>query len=621
MKRIGIFFMYDRDGIVDDYIPVMLRDLKKSIERIVVVINGKLTDEGKTKLEEFSDEIIVRENKGLDVWAYKTGIEHIGYENLEEYDELVMFNHTMMGPVYPFEEMFDAMSIKDVDFWGISQFYRTDFDPFGTMPEGYIPDHIQSYFIVARKNLLTSNDFRRYWEEMPMITGYLDSITKHETHFTKHFEELGYKWSVYVDAEKYRSITFQPIVAMPAKMIEEYRAPIFKRRTFMQDYNVILSESTGEAAYELWQYLEKHTDYDMNLIWDNLLRLENMVDLKKNLHWNYCLPSEYTNPNEDISDLRVALFMHIYFADLIEDCKKYVEAMPANADLYITTNSEENAKLIREKYADIDCRNLYVKVVPNRGRDIGPFLVELQNHLDEYDIVCHAHDKKAGQVSPGSIGVSFGYKCFENTLGSKEFVHNVLALFKKNERAGLLMPPPPNHAEYYITMGLEWGINYENTKKLLSDLGIVAPINERKEPISALGSYFWARTDAIKPVFDAKTWTYDDFPEEPIADDGTFMHALERVYPFAAQSRGYYAGWIFKDSFAAMEITNLNHMVHELNSAIFIDGKSAGNWSHTTAHIHKLYGVLGAHKRLERLLIKLWRFKKKLGRILRGKRR
>lgn len=615
MKRIGIFFMYDRDGIVDDYIPVMLRDLQKNIERFVIVINGKLTNDGQKKLSEFSDEIIVRENEGYDVWAYKTGLEYIGYDNLSDYDELVMFNHTMMGPIYPFAEMFDQMGKKEVDFWGISQFYKTDFDPFGTMPKGYIPDHIQSYFITARKSLSCSADFKKYWDEMPMITGYLDSISRHETRFTKHFEHLGYRWSVYVDAEKYKGMSFQPMVAMPTEMIKVYHSPIFKRRTFMQDYNVVLGETAGETAYELWNYLEEETDYNLNLIWDNLLRLENMADLKKNLQWNYVLPSKYSNPKTNTSNFRIALFMHIYFGDLIDDCKRYVESMPDNADIYITTNNEKQAEEIREKYADIPCGKLTVKTVPNSGRDVGPFLVEVQDHLDEYDIICHAHDKKAGQVTPGTIGLSFAYKCFENTLGSKDYVKNIIGVFEENPRAGLLMPPPPNHGEYYITLAMEWGANYSNTKKLMRELQFTAPMDEGKEPIAALGSYFWARTDALRPVFEHKRWTYDSFPAEPLPEDGTYLHAIERIYPFAAQSKGYYAGWILKDSNAAMEITNLNHMVRELNKPIFFEGQGAGNWNHVRLGVENSYRYIARRGKLRRVYMRIRHI---IGVILKG---
>jgi rhamnosyltransferase len=43
------------------------------------------------------------------------------------------------------------------------------------------------------------------------------------------------------------------------------------------------------------------------------------------------------------------------------------------------------------------------------------------------------------------------------------------------------------------------------------------------------------------------------------------MHAIERLYPFAAQQAGYYAGWVLSDTFAKMEITNLNKMLGDFN--------------------------------------------------------
>ena len=44
-KRLILYFMYDKDGIVDDYVPYMLRELKKNSTEILVVCNGKLTRE------------------------------------------------------------------------------------------------------------------------------------------------------------------------------------------------------------------------------------------------------------------------------------------------------------------------------------------------------------------------------------------------------------------------------------------------------------------------------------------------------------------------------------------------------------------------------------------------
>ena len=105
VKRAAIYFVYDAEGIIDDYIPVILSALRKHINRIVVVANGKLGDEGRNKLKAVVDDIVVRPNTGFDGWAYKTGIEYIGWDELRTYDELIVMNHTVMGPVNSFDEM------------------------------------------------------------------------------------------------------------------------------------------------------------------------------------------------------------------------------------------------------------------------------------------------------------------------------------------------------------------------------------------------------------------------------------------------------------------------------------------------------------------------------------
>ena len=158
-SRLVIFFFYDKDGIVDRYIPFMLSEVQKNADEIYVVVNGNLTDEGRNVFKQFAVDVFERENKGFDVWAYKESIERLGWDKLESYDEIVLMNFTMMGPIYPFEIMFNEMNGRDLDFWGITQFFKTDFDPFQTMPDGYIPDHIQSQFIAVRKTMVKSDVF------------------------------------------------------------------------------------------------------------------------------------------------------------------------------------------------------------------------------------------------------------------------------------------------------------------------------------------------------------------------------------------------------------------------------------------------------------------------------
>ncbi|MDF7663237.1 rhamnan synthesis F family protein, partial [Bifidobacterium sp. ESL0763] len=120
VNRLGIFFFYDAEGVVDDYVTTLLAGFKPFFSELTIVVNGKLTDTSRARLLRYTDadKLIVRENKGFDVWAYKTGLETYGWEKLATFDEVCLFNHTIMGPVYPFSEMFEAMDQRDLDFWG-----------------------------------------------------------------------------------------------------------------------------------------------------------------------------------------------------------------------------------------------------------------------------------------------------------------------------------------------------------------------------------------------------------------------------------------------------------------------------------------------------------------------
>jgi lipopolysaccharide biosynthesis protein len=52
------------------------------------------------------------------------------------------------------------------------------------------------------------------------------------------------------------------------------------------------------------------------------------------------------------------------------------------------------------------------------------------------------------------------------------------------------------------------------------------------------GTMFWARPAALEPLF-ALNLAADDYPAEPLPKDGTLLHALERLLPFAAEKAGY----------------------------------------------------------------------------------
>jgi rhamnosyltransferase len=561
-KRAAVYFIYDKDGIVDDYIVYQLNDLKENIHYLLVVVNGILTVEGREKLTPIANDILTRENEGFDVRAYKAGLEYIGWNNLAEYDEIVLMNFTMFGPLYPLKTVFEEMNEKDVDFWGITKHHKVDFNAFGNNYKyNYVPEHIQSSFLAIRNSLLRSRDYIDFWKKMPMVKSYADSVGYYESIFTKDFKDMGYQEDVFVNTEDLREHTRYPLLFMAQELVKNRRCPFIKRKSFCQNYYDILGETLGQSSMELFDYIKNNTSYDVNLIWDNILRLEHMADIKNILHLNYILPCNIIKNNE--KKRKIALIFHLYFLDLLENSFGYIDKMPSYAHIYITTDTKEKKTKIEERLKVSVFQKKTVILVENRGRDVSALLIGARDFVMDYDYVCFAHDKKTTQVKPLLIGESFAYKCLENVLGSESFIENTIAAFSENPRLGLLAPPPPNHASYFSTFHSVWYNNYENTLKLAERLDLRVPMHWSKEPIAPCGTMFWFRPKALQRLFE-EDWKYEHFPEEPNENDGTLLHAVERIYPFVAQDAGYYSVWAMSDRYSRIETTNLFFSLHRL---------------------------------------------------------
>lgn len=149
-KRLGIFCFYDKDGEVDTYVNYLLEELRTVLYKLIIVVNGKITETGRNILLKYADDFIVRPNRGFDVGAYTDVLKQTGCMDWENWDELVLCNDTFYGPFVPMKDIFVKMEDKDVDFWGLNILERG------------LLSHIQSYFLVFRQKILSSNDLLKY---------------------------------------------------------------------------------------------------------------------------------------------------------------------------------------------------------------------------------------------------------------------------------------------------------------------------------------------------------------------------------------------------------------------------------------------------------------------------
>lgn len=226
----------------------------------------------------------------------------------------------------------------------------------------------------------------------------------------------------------------------------------------------------------------------------------------------------------------VAVHLHLFYVDLLPEFVSYFENIPFKFDLYISCKDDADVNAIRAGIKELkQLGKVDIRPLPNRGRDLAPLYVKFADEILNHDYFLHIHSKKSlysGQEKGGWRQFSL-----ELLLGSAEKINHIFDLFK-NENAGLIYP---DIHEEVPTIAYSWLANEGIGRQLFEeyDLGDMPSVFNYPA-----GSFFWARTDALRPIFE-RGYTYEDFPQEHGQTDGTLAHALERILPFVSRKQGY----------------------------------------------------------------------------------
>lgn len=245
MKRLCIFCFYDRQGIVDKSVEFLLNDLKPNVDRLIIVVNGKIEKNSEQKLHKYTREVVKRDNRGFDAGAYKHVIfNYLNPENIKEYDEFVLCNDTFFGPFVTFGRIFEKMSETECDFWGINCF------------DCSFMGYIQSCFIVYRRSIIEDKDFYKYWEKN--IDENIDELEEVYTKF-----EVGLFWYLSVHKNKSFSSYASPnncdLYFSVGYCIRHYDIPLIKKKALK---NINNKDNIMDAL----QYLSVEGVYPIEII-------------------------------------------------------------------------------------------------------------------------------------------------------------------------------------------------------------------------------------------------------------------------------------------------------------------------------------------------------------------
>ncbi|MGX5827382.1 rhamnan synthesis F family protein [Mesorhizobium sp. 43Arga] len=551
-KRIAVAFFYDEAGILDEYMLHLIRSLQPFVERTIFVSNGPLNRDAELAVRPLVEQMIIRENEGFDVGAYKAAIEAVGYEALAGYDELLLYNHTFYGPIYPFAEMFGEMEARDCDFWGITMHQEMIPNPF--TKTGRLPRHINSHFIAIRQPMLSSSAFRAYWETMPTIKSYSDSVLMHESRFTEHFSDLGYSASSYHDPDEFGS-PYSCFIDIEASMAK--RLPILKRRLFFHD--PAFHDGNAINLAEALRIVGRTSDYDMGMIWKNIARTTQPRILATNASLISVL-SDTAGPAASSGPMRLAVCAHIDHIEALPELLSSAETITQAYDFIATTDTAENKAVIEaalKQHPSI--KAAAVRVAENSPSMRALFVTCRDLFVDDrYDLVCRLRTIAKPDV-PVTHALLLEHHLTDNLVKSPSYTANVIDLFQRNPSIGMAIPPAAHYSN--TTLGHGWYGYRGMTAELLAALDVNVPLDD-DTPVIAYEAMFWFRPKALRKAFMHKwNWRTRDVEIEA-------QPAMERLLAYLVQDAGYHTQQIMCPDHAALSYSMLEFKFQKIVAAI-----------------------------------------------------
>ncbi len=273
--------------------------------------------------------------------------------------------------------------------------------------------------------------------------------------------------------------------------------------------------------------------------------MKNIYDIRKNDKLLYVLPNKAESNNSMVL-YKAVVIVNLYYLSTVDRYISYIDRISDEISVYVYSSNQNVLDRVQKLSKKKD---LYCNIKPNRGRDISTLLVAAKNVIAQYEYVCFLHDKSSNAEYLDEDVEYWVVNLWENMLSTSIYLENIIKLYESDNSIGILTPPEPYGDYNSHWYGNTWRDNYDMVKNLAQKMGLNASIEQSKE-VFTLGTVFWARTKALKKLFDVN-WSYEDFQEEPLPIDGTLSHAIERIIGYVAQDAGYKTGTVMTDTYAA----------------------------------------------------------------------
>lgn len=212
----------------------------------------------------------------------------------------------------------------------------------------------------------------------------------------------------------------------------------------------------------------------------------------------------------------LAVLLHVFHEDLIEELLAKVKGFTLKFDFYVTVADTLTTQAIQKIISEFP--SVKILEVNNRGRDILPFLKAIRHfELGRYKAVCKLHSKKSPHRHDGNLWRNAMFNDLLNPQDGNQIINE----FAESTNSGLLAP-----RFSLIKVGGESLVNNEKHLKMLFSAYKLTPYWEFS---FAAGTMFWASGRLLNKVNEIAI-AENQFEIEASQLDATLAHAYERFF-------------------------------------------------------------------------------------------
>jgi hypothetical protein len=229
----------------------------------------------------------------------------------------------------------------------------------------------------------------------------------------------------------------------------------------------------------------------------------------------------------------IAVALHLHYTELWSEMETLIGQWRLPFRFFLTLNAADAALESRVMSA---FPGSHVRVVENRGRDIRPFLLGLEEGAFEgFAYVCKIHGKRSlGGGRLPAFGDALRRVNLFDLIADPDRVQRIVARFAAEPDLGLVGSPHFFEVSTASAPRDLLGANRRQVEKLAARLA--SPLTEPEFDFFE-GTMFWVRPESLAPLRALRL--SEAFDAEAGKVDGAVEHALERLFNHVSRTAGY----------------------------------------------------------------------------------